>query len=895
MRDIVITSSVLILAILIIRYLVKGKINPLLQYALWLLVVFRLALPVPLWNSSVSILNLLPHEEVHSENNGTGAVGLKVNDSNAVINMQGVIDADKADDMKEQEIGGTHAADDMKEQGIGGTYAADDTKWQDIYITGITRVMNGQGNAAVNAVSGQNTDAADSLSGQNSERNIGNGYKSGNEDATSAFTLIWLTGIVLVGGYMLFYQIKWKQYLRKNRKLFKKGKKYREILTIYTVKGLPSPCLTGRNIYLTKEMAADKKKLEHILAHEYCHYRHLDSLWVIVRCVLTAVYWFHPLVWVAAYVSKQDSELACDMAAIRMLGEEERIAYGKTLLQLIAGDSCDRSRIGIASTMSGGEKGIRERIALIARKRRYVAAAAGIVVLVAAVLTVVTFTGQAQESVAPISERQDVGLPLSEAESGKEAQQSEEDLAKQQEETRKQNEAETEKQQQEQETQGEEAIEKAKTEAMFDKLSSYDSQIGPLGVQADNVELAGAKDPSDYAQAFYEKGEEALEEGMYLLEERQAADHSDIKIYGMYTKEFGFRGVKTLIGEDVNNFDINWHMSYRFGHKENLSLYERAEDGMPRTFAWKMLTVNSSDSEISTLYLCDRYDTGTIALCELRADDYVSRIQERLQFEIVESENKIIVYDNGIMVGEIGRGPYNPMNAMKKIEDVVIDNSIVGWELGDSEEELRLLIAVGLKLEGGTVWYQGMPFIRFSMNCGYFGERTFTLGQAEVTEDYENRLIQKTPDTTDNEILTQADSHVDVHTDMEVNYTNPCPSYTRISDAFGERVHPATGAIIRHEGVDLAAEMGADIVAAADGIVEKTGYDTENGNYVILYHSANNEYTYYTRCTEILVSKGDTVTKGQKIATVGQTGRSTGPHLHFAVSKDGEYIEPVFE
>ena len=64
---------------------------------------------------------------------------------------------------------------------------------------------------------------------------------------------------------------------------------------------------------------------------------------------------------------------------------------------------------------------------------------------------------------------------------------------------------------------------------------------------------------------------------------------------------------------------------------------------------------------------------------------------------------------------------------------------------------------------------------------------------------------------------------------------------------------------------------------------------------MILYHGQSGEFTYYTCCQDILVSEGNSVTAGQKIATVGNTGRSTGPHLHFALSRDGEFIEPVFE
>lgn len=103
-----------------------------------------------------------------------------------------------------------------------------------------------------------------------------------------------------------------------------------------------------------------------------------------------------------------------------------------------------------------------------------------------------------------------------------------------------------------------------------------------------------------------------------------------------------------------------------------------------------------------------------------------------------------------------------------------------------------------------------------------------------------------------------------------------------------------TGEEKAHNGIDFAAEKGADVLAAADGTVYRTGFDSANGNYVILYHALSGEYTYYTHCQEILVTEGNSVIAGQKIAAVGSTGRSTGPHLHFALSRNGEYIEPAF-
>ena len=86
----------------------------------------------------------------------------------------------------------------------------------------------------------------------------------------------------------------------------------------------------------------------------------------------------------------------------------------------------------------------------------------------------------------------------------------------------------------------------------------------------------------------------------------------------------------------------------------------------------------------------------------------------------------------------------------------------------------------------------------------------------------------------------------------------------------------------------------ADSLAAADGTVFETGFDTEDGNYVVLWHGQSGQMTYYTHCKEVLVSEKEQVLAGDKIATVGTTGKSTGYHLHFAVSYEGVWQEPFW-
>ena len=119
----------------------------------------------------------------------------------------------------------------------------------------------------------------------------------------------------------------------------------------------------------------------------------------------------------------------------------------------------------------------------------------------------------------------------------------------------------------------------------------------------------------------------------------------------------------------------------------------------------------------------------------------------------------------------------------------------------------------------------------------------------------------------------------------------PVKSYTRVSDDYGWRTHPILGVKQFHNGVDLASLKGTPIYAAYDGKVVAATYSATMGNYIMIDHGSN-IYTIYMHASALYVEKGDIVIRGETIAAVGSTGRSTGPHLHFSVRKDGEYQSP---
>lgn len=122
-------------------------------------------------------------------------------------------------------------------------------------------------------------------------------------------------------------------------------------------------------------------------------------------------------------------------------------------------------------------------------------------------------------------------------------------------------------------------------------------------------------------------------------------------------------------------------------------------------------------------------------------------------------------------------------------------------------------------------------------------------------------------------------------------FTWPCPSSTRVTSDYGNRLSPTAGASSNHKGIDIGAAYGADIVAAADGEVVFAGYSSGAGNYVMIDHGGS-LYTVYMHASSLTVSKGQKVARGAVVAKVGSTGISTGNHLHFGVSLSGSYVSP---
>lgn len=626
MIEMIITSSILILIILLLRRLLGGNISMRLRYGLWLLVAVRLMMPLHVGNSQISVLNLLSDEGWHD------AVFFST----------------------EEEI-------------ISGIQNENYDRYAPLPI-GPAMIEQEQTGA--------------------SETDMAFEAKPAVVTGNTVLVIVWLAGILLTGAYMAWTQIRFVRYLRRYREVVPekyiatewKKRLAKRGVKVYQVKRLPSPCLVGRNIYVSSEMGKETDRLQYILAHEYCHAMQHDMLWSFLRSMLTTVYWFHPLVWVAAYAAKQDSELACDAGAIRLLGEQERYEYGRTLLYLLKETGRKSGYTGLTLTMNGKESKIRERIAMIAKKHSSKRWATVVVCMVMCISCGCAFTG-ATESNQDIKEINETG-----------------------------------------EEEGPDRKE----------MLSEETPVSTVEVPEANVLRQNhAVDQQAYSEYYLGQTDVCpLEDGTWYLLQNDA---SGISLYGLYTEKYGCYGIATLIGEDVNSFPEEWLPGYMM---RSIKVLEWDKDGIPKTFAFRIRKADTSTSEIWKLYVADRYNTGNVVLYPFAESDYRKQFEERMEFSVFQESEKIgVICEGDMVVGEIDISAF----ADDVIEAVVWNGDPVGFMLDD---EITMVTGIGLKLERREeVWYDGLPPLVFPVDIGEWGGHEITLGTPTVDQ---MRVVQKT-------------------------------------------------------------------------------------------------------------------------------------------------------
>ena len=358
MKEILLTSSALILALLALRQLFRRTVSRRMQYALWLLVLVRLLVPVNVGTLAHNVLSAAePVQAVVEERLDT-----------PVLYVQ-----DGTVRRPSQLLPGKESQGEPLSPPSDAAQIAPADEYYTVTPTYRTVTLS------------------------------------------EALTYVWYAGMAGVGAWFLFTNLRFARALRKARTPYRvEGCRY----PVYLVSALPSPCLFGvlrPAVYLNEKALQSPDALRFVLAHEQTHARHLDPLWSLLRGVCLTVYWFDPLVWLAAVLSREDCELACDEGTLRALGADERTAYGKALLALVP--VCDKPQNPLlgATTMTSGKRSLKERITRIAENRQAKAAAVFAVVALAALVCAVSFTGAPDTTPEVTQEWYDAGFTTEDA------------------------------------------------------------------------------------------------------------------------------------------------------------------------------------------------------------------------------------------------------------------------------------------------------------------------------------------------------------------------------------------------------------------------------------------------------------------------------------------------
>jgi murein DD-endopeptidase MepM/ murein hydrolase activator NlpD len=212
---------------------------------------------------------------------------------------------------------------------------------------------------------------------------------------------------------------------------------------------------------------------------------------------------------------------------------------------------------------------------------------------------------------------------------------------------------------------------------------------------------------------------------------------------------------------------------------------------------------------------------------------------------------------------------------------------VMAKRLGEMQAKMMQLESLGERVSGLAGINPGDVKSTFGSGGALVGSRSLTMEELQATLADLDKLTDQRVD-----LMTVMESRLFDQKIKKLMVPTQLPVAGGIlGSPFGWRIDPLNGRSALHTGLDFPSPPGTPIVAAAGGIVVTQEYHPEYGNMVEIDHG-NDLITRYAHASKVLVKKGDLVKRGQKIAEVGTTGRSTGPHLHFEVLVQGVFQDP---
>jgi murein DD-endopeptidase MepM/ murein hydrolase activator NlpD len=209
-------------------------------------------------------------------------------------------------------------------------------------------------------------------------------------------------------------------------------------------------------------------------------------------------------------------------------------------------------------------------------------------------------------------------------------------------------------------------------------------------------------------------------------------------------------------------------------------------------------------------------------------------------------------------------------------------------QLKDFDKKIRIIANLEKREETPSIVGIGGPSpsdIRDKLSSGD-DEKGLVLQMRSDIERLRSEAISREESLSELEKLLQGKKEILTHT------PSIWPTMGWVTSGFGFRTNPFTGLTQMHEGIDISNRVGTPIVASADGIISDVGNDWVHGRILVLSHGFG-MMTSYSHLSQVTVRVGEKVKRGQKVAEIGMTGRTTGPHLHYEVKINGIPVNPM--
>ena len=359
----IVSSSVLIIAVIVLRAAFGKRMRGWLRCALWALVLIRLLVPGTFLSAPLSIENAAQKAQVVRDLEAVREVSsIEMTNSGAVVGF-----VRPGRDAKQPSATAAPVPAQTP-------YAASATVESQAAVTHSPKA----------GYAGVILESATPERFEQMKRTL---------EVRDVLRIVWLAGMAVSALWFAAVNLRFYLKLRRARKrIFGEWPCH-----VYEVKDIESSCCFMGSVYVSEQTARDENELSCVMQHELAHRRHCDGVIALLRNAALVLHWYNPLVWVFAVLARHDSELFADEGAIKALGEDERENYGRTLIALSRRCSSRANIACAATTMTNGKREIKERIAHIAWPKKAGIAATALVLALGLAAAGCAFSGAWQD------------------------------------------------------------------------------------------------------------------------------------------------------------------------------------------------------------------------------------------------------------------------------------------------------------------------------------------------------------------------------------------------------------------------------------------------------------------------------------------------------------------